>query len=184
MNSIFAQEIKTNPVASLDQTKILKNKDFEIVFGSYTYHYMGRDGVSKAFKNKVSSDGKLIANPTIGASYRRYKSNLFHADTFVFLKDSIGSDAFGYLRSFGGKNKDNWHAGIIGGSYLINKKRWEEAGYKPPLRIRVNSVYTLIPVIGLQISKRFELPNDHFISFNNIFTLYVTNHTFSIGKSF
>jgi len=160
------------------------SEENELIFGSLTYHYINYADAGRTFANKETEDGRLISNPTVGFSHRTLNNADFNTDSFFVMEDSIGSNAFGYLKTFGQKNDYNFYFGLIVGGYLIRNKKWEEAGLKPPLRWSVSNSLGLIPIIGMQISKRFDLTTDYFIKFNNILTVYITNHSFSIGKSF
>ncbi len=159
-------------------------KEGELIFGALTFHYINYTDASKNFANKVTDDGSLISNPTFGYTLREFQNDHYVADSIFIMKDSIGSNAFEYLRSFGQLTDNNFYLGLIGGFYFINNKNWKEKGFRPPLRISINSNYGLVPVFGLQVDKKFKLSRDYYIKFNNLLTLYVTNHTLSIGKTF
>ena len=60
-----------------EQGKLNKNKEVEFLLGAFTFHYLGTDQAANRYKNKISSDGNLIANPTLGLFYKKFKKNLY-----------------------------------------------------------------------------------------------------------
>lgn len=152
----------------------------EFLMGSLTYHYFNFNNADSAFKNKVSSNGALIANPM--ASYKKVVfdgENEYYSFMFFGGENSIGEGMGGTAFSMGLGNREV-RFGIIGGAYLQNIQKFADRGLTS-FSVPVSDQLGLAPVVGWELSFNFDLSPSSYLTIYNVFTPILYTSALGIG---
>lgn len=150
----------------------------ELVGGSITYHLSTNpDSIHNA--HKISSDGALIANPLIGLRYVHEDLFLYYSVTVFGGENSPGYPMYGAMGSIG-ITLSNIYLGGIAGGYLQNTAQFLQS-HQIPFKLFTIGNSDFVPLLGVELSYRFDLSDNVYLKLNNIFTPVLFNSTFSIG---
>ena len=151
----------------------------EIVGGGLTYHITDSTNVTEANSNKVSSNGRLIDNPLLGATFVQNHSNKFQSESIFGGSNSIGKPIGGALYE-NGYQFGHWQLGLAAGGYLQNDNAFAERNIHPTVLTDVNGT-GLAPILGGAINYQVDISKRMYIKLNNVITPTLTNTTLAIG---
>lgn len=146
-----------------------------------TYHVMHTRNASQ-YANKLSGDGELIDNPEYGLSYTYKDKTVYTSFTGFIGQESVGSPMEGLVIERG-YYIDHWQLGLALGGYAQNDKDFTNKGLVP-FRIAQIGTTGLVPIAGIAINYKIDLPNHTFIKLNNILSPIITNSVLSLGWGF
>ena len=171
-------------IALLISTSAFAGSQKEIGFGSYSYHLRGDPESFGKLSNKVSSDGRLIANGML--TYKNTKTGKFgYASSAAFIgQNSVGTLMTGYMGAVGALVTKNLQIGFIMGAYVQDNTEFMRREIKNSMALFPNSAISVVPLAGVEINYKVPLNKKLFLKVNNIITPAVTNHTLSIGVEF
>ena len=159
---------------------------------SFITHHFYKDNADR-FENKISYDGRTIANPLYGVSLTWGNNDKYNSLSLFSGEDSIGSPMNGFMLStgWGSLQQSNLHLGVIWGLYFYEEEAWEERYYdrtnKTPswLHSTYGEEYRGINMIfGIELNYQIQLSNNHFVKFRNTFTPLISNHSIALGFNF
>jgi len=155
------------------------------IFGgpSLTFHVIDPNiVVDSNFSNKVSSDGRLIANPLFGITYGHNDGRLFSSITGFLGEDSLGDLMEGAIYERGYQFK--WlQLGLAGGGYIQNDVPYHNDNIAPFRLLEVDGL-GLVPVVGAAVNLHFHINDRTYVFVNNVLTPVITNTTVGLGFSF
>jgi hypothetical protein len=152
----------------------------EIIGGSLTYHLLGNDFDSNS--NKVSNDGRLIANPLFGLQYTT-ENNAYYESMALFSGDnSVGTQILG-VKAAKGIKIGNLYLGLALGAYEQDDTEFNNRGIIP-FEIGRLGTTGIVPVFGAEVNYKIVSYKDVFVKINNIISPVLTNTTLSVGVSF
>lgn len=155
---------------------------FEVIGGSLTYHVIDTSGRTNLYSNKVSTDGRLIANPILGFQYTDQGIYEYQCIALFTGQDSVGGPIFGAKYSSGFRF-GNWYVGYVLGAYEQNDKGYDNLGIVP-FQVAKTGNTGVVPVLGVEADYKIVLSRDTYVKLNNIISPVITNTTISLGVSY
>lgn len=157
------------------------NAQLEITGGSFTYHLIN-PGDATLFSNKVSKDGKLIANPILGLQIITETGTEYTSMGGFVGQNSVGDDILGFKASRGVKY-GHWYLGLVAGAYEQSSEGFYDKHLIPFQVAKVGDV-GIVPILGVEASYRINLSQKYYVKLNNLISPVITNTTISFGFSF
>jgi hypothetical protein len=155
------------------------NETLELVGGGITVHIEDSGGVGQYFSNKITPDGRVIANPVVGLRYTDYSDILLYWSGAGFYGvNSIAKPITGGLVS-GGLGFEYVNVGLVAGGYVQNNNDFYNIGIQPYSLTDGSNAFVLMA--GVEVNFKIPLSDDIFLGINNLLTPVVTNHTLSLG---
>lgn len=156
--------------------------NIELMLGSITYHPLDIDYLSRNYSNKLSQDGRLIANFLIGSTLLWEDASQYESLSFYGGQNSLGSPMAGFKVAQGAK-VGNFYMGMFAGAYVQNDQEFTNLGIKPFRVVDINGT-GVIPLGGIESSYKIPLVDDKYIKLNVNFSLSVVVMSFSYGLQF
>lgn len=163
--------------------------DLEVIGGGLTYHLID-NGAAPMFSNKLSSDGRLIANPIVGLAYTQHQGLIFNTYTVFGGANSVGKSMAGGLYSEGleteivnNRTIDHFQFGWAIGGYEQQSHYYTDLGINSFRFVNVNGV-DLVPVVGIVLNYQVNLNRDYYLKLNNLVSPVLLNSTVSFGINF
>ncbi len=159
----------------------LAHADVEVIGGGLTYHILDADTAS-SYSNKVSRDGRLIANPMIGVVFTKYEGPMFNSFTVFSGQNSVGAPMFGGLGE-AGLEIQHLQVGFAAGLYSQESKPFTDIDIHS-FRLLNYRGMDLVPILGLAINYKIPLYKHVYLKLNNIISPILTNTTLSVGLEY
>ncbi len=160
---------------------VIANADTEIIGNGLTYHFWD-GGAAKKYSNKVSPDGRLIANPMIGIAVTDHNGFLFRSMTAFSGENSVGGKMFGGMLTEG-IEVQNLQVGMALGVYEQQAKDFTDRNINA---FRLVNLYgtDVIPLGGIAVNYKFPLGNNWFLKSNNLISPILANTSLSFGYEY
>lgn len=161
-----------------------EQSSFEIIGGGITYHIMDQGG-AQYYTQKISNDGRLIFNPTLGFGIvHKIETPEYVTDQYASLKvftgaNSVGKPMNGVIMGYGWKYGPLYFGPVLGG-YFQDDKEFEDQGVIPFRLFEVNHV-GFVPILGAELDMKFNINKDCYLKLNNLISPIVTNTSLSFG---
>lgn len=151
----------------------------EVLAGGLTYHVFDPDNVSEVNSNKISKDGRLIANPLLG--YRSVDTDgLDYTSMLSFVGvNSINQPIFGAAASIGIAG-DFGRIGFIGGAYMQDNRKFLDKGVQP-FTLIPGSGWGPTPLLGVEYIHKIDLSNKTYLMLNTLISPIILNASIGIG---
>jgi hypothetical protein len=154
--------------------------NIELLAGGITYHVMDK-GAAKYNENKLSDDGRAIANPISGIGFSTYTKTTFTNYQFFNGENSIGHSIRGALYETGARERGG-EAGIVLGGYTQSNRAFTSRNLES-FRLTNIQDTDIVPIFGVALNYRIMLGKRTFMRINNIIGPVITNHSLSLGVS-
>lgn len=165
---------------ALLSSPVLASDSAELIGGGLTYHLTS--GGAKYFDHKLSTDGRLINNPMLGARLLQENDLHYTAETLYGGENSVGFPMGGAMFSTGWKVGGFYLGGVLG-TYLQNDDQVRAAHVIPFKLFEVGSM-GVVPVFGIEANYRINLNDRLYLKLNNLISPVLTNTSLSAGVNF
>lgn len=154
----------------------------EVIGGGYTYHLIDF-GASDAYKRKITSNGRLIENPTFGLLFHERIGRFFYRSVGAFAgSNCLGRPMQGMVYS-DGIEIGNFQAGAGLGAYFQESKYFSDLNVSSFRIANIRGV-DVVPILGLVFNYKVNLTDSTYIKINNLVGPIITNTLFSLGYNY
>jgi hypothetical protein len=155
--------------------------NLEVLGGSITYHILDEGG-AVINANKVSSDGRVIANPMTGISIVDENESRFQSVIGFVGENSVGLSMGGAMYERG-YVVNHWQLGFAAGFYLQDDNAFRNAG-EIPFRVTEINGCGVVPIVGAAVNYKVPLNSLIYLRINNVISPVITNTSISVGWDF
>jgi len=146
----------------------------ELLIGSLSYHPFFNTELSNRFDNKVTDGGRLISNPVVGVRATRPLEKYYQSLSVFTGQNSVGAPITGTTVSMG--VGERFMVGGVIGAYHQDSKPFKDR--------ELDSPHPFMPFAGLEVNYRVPIGEKYCMTFNNVLTPLLTNHSVSFGVKF
>lgn len=177
---------------SILPSNIIANDEWNLNIGSSIsiHPFARKNDTAELFENKLTKDGMVVTNnPTITLNKLLIDSNFYKKYSLIYSRDCMNSPITGFAYSFGKYYSNNLYLGLGLGTYIIDKKAWNNknvaAGWlNIPTTKTFGSDKSLMPIVGGELNINLFRIKKLEININTYFNPALINTTLAFGFSF